>query len=135
MKTTCVLFAGAILAGLCLSHSPSATAQQPKTKPVKGDNVMLVIYLKGKEVGGAISQGPGKTWYEDNDDGRFEFTECARDEWSVYMLKKDGALIQLDLFTKKMYIVGGPLTPAEIRDPNLALGRKKELYTIHKAYR
>ena len=58
--------------------------------PVKGNDVKSIIYLKGGKVGGLMSQAAGKTWREDNDDGRFVFKELARDEWSVYLLKKDG---------------------------------------------
>ena len=60
--------------------------------------------------------------------------ELSRDEWSVYLLKKDGALVQLDLFTKKVYAVAGPLTAQEKQNPGLALGRKNELSAILKGF-
>ena len=71
---------------------------------VKGNNVTAVDYT-GTEKGAFVQTGP-KTWTEYKKGStrtHATFKEYARDEWSVYMTKTDGAKIQIDLHTKKIY--------------------------------
>lgn len=120
----------ALVALLALSSSAFCQSGQKKVKAAK---VRSVIYLlKDGKVGGHISYSGKRVWHEDNDDGRFAFKEMGRDEWSVYLLKTDGAVIQLDLYQRKFFIYDGPLTKEQLR--NLPVKSRRFLYTVAKAY-
>ncbi|WP_367391256.1 hypothetical protein [Lewinella sp. LCG006] len=84
---------------VCLSFGFSLKAQM-----VNGYNVRSVAY-SGTESGFFEQTGP-TTWAEYKGNSRQvhdTFTENNRDEWSVYLTKSNGAAIQIDLHTKKMY--------------------------------
>lgn len=55
--------------------------------------------------------GSSKEWTETNAEGKeiSRFTETNRDEWSVYLRKSDGSLLQIDLYVKTTFFtpVGG----------------------------
>ena len=96
------------------AYNPQYTPQNYYTNDqtpcqVKGDNVSMVIYsCSGRVCGTIVEIGQGR-WIERSDDGRFEFTEIQRDEWSVYLRKSDGAFVQLDLYRKAVSVNGSDL--------------------------
>lgn len=93
------LYKGLFILLVCLSFGFSLKAQI-----VNGFNVRSVAY-SGTESGFFEQTGP-TTWVEYKGNSRRvhdTFTENNRDEWSVYLTKSNGAAIQIDLHTKKMY--------------------------------
>ncbi|QGJ72215.1 Hypothetical protein PBC10988_39330 [Planctomycetales bacterium 10988] len=88
---------------LFLLGTPSTTDAQV----VNGYSVKTVVYSSGNTLAGVFMQVDNAgNWVESNSDGRHTFRETGRDEWSVYLLKSDGARIQLDLHTKNITITG-----------------------------
>ncbi|GJM35020.1 MAG: hypothetical protein DHS20C18_40210 [Saprospiraceae bacterium] len=83
---------------------PTPPTPTPVTDIVNGYNVNKVIYT-GSDKGSFEQTGPGE-WAEYKAGSRTVhaiFTEQNRDEWSVYLLKNDGARIQIDLHKKQMF--------------------------------
>ena len=74
---------------------------------IKGGNVKSITYAKpgSTKPAGSMTLSNGK-WVEKNRDGTFQFTEQSRDEWSVYLVKANGAKLQIDLYRNKI-IWGG----------------------------
>lgn len=65
----------------------------------KGWNVRTVSYQ-----GGVFQMSGGRNWIESNRDGRHNFQEQNRDEWSVYLFDPSrGVNIQLDLHRKEIF--------------------------------
>lgn len=78
-------------------------AKAPQTsKPqagINGRNVKTVKYP-----GGRFKMKSGGRWQEKNNDGKHNFVETGRDDWSVYLTDSSrGVNIQLDLHTKNIY--------------------------------
>jgi len=67
---------------------------------VDGYNAISVNYP-----GGFFRLGGGKQWVEVNQNGRYQFVEENRDEWSVYLYDRSREVrIQLDLYRKEIFI-------------------------------
>ncbi|MDX2193914.1 MAG: hypothetical protein NW201_11205 [Gemmatimonadales bacterium] len=77
-------------------------AALPLAAQVKGPNAAMVTYVSPDgRMTGVFRQLPSGLWLEQNPQGRNEFREEGRDEWSVYLLDPGrGVRIQLDLFQK-----------------------------------
>jgi hypothetical protein len=105
MKNLTVLLSATCLYGVMLT--PAINLSGIKTMPaiaqqVNGFNVKEVRYGQG----GIFQQQADGSWIEKNRQGQFTFRETNRDEWSVYLLKSDGATLQLDLFKKEIILNG-----------------------------
>ena len=86
-----------------IASATFATAGTVEAGQVKGSNVKMVLYGQGSAASGAFVQTGNGTWIEHNQDGRFDFREEGRDEWSVYLIKvgrQAGQRVQLDLHRK-----------------------------------
>jgi hypothetical protein len=84
---------------------------------VSGWTVNRVLY----EGGMFYKKGGNKDWVEINKDGKEvgHFTETARDEWSIYLLKNDGSKLQIDLNLKTTFFT-----------PEGTGGKQFELYKL-----
>ncbi|AFY68756.1 hypothetical protein Pse7367_0445 [Thalassoporum mexicanum PCC 7367] len=105
MKNLSIFASALCLYGLMAT--PIGNLAGIKTMPVaaqtvNGFNVKEVRYGQG----GMFQQQPDGSWLEKNRDGQFTFQETNRDEWSVYLVKSDGARVQLDLFKKEIILNG-----------------------------
>ncbi|MEZ4606767.1 MAG: hypothetical protein R2865_08235 [Deinococcales bacterium] len=95
------------LTGILVSICLALAGFQAFAQDVKGPNVSKVVYNGDAQVfdsGGAFMRsGPGQ-WVETDFSQtvvRFQFSEQARDEWSVYLRDESrGVSIQLDLWRK-----------------------------------
>lgn len=78
------------------SGGSSAT---PTPSAVNGRNVKNVKYE-----GGSFRQKKDGSWIEKNNDGKHNFVETGRDDWSVYLEDKSRNVnIQLDLHRKEIF--------------------------------
>jgi len=86
-----------------IASATFATTGTVEAGQVKGTDVKMVLYGQGSAASGTFVQTGNGTWIEHNQDGRFDFQEEGRDEWSVYLVKvgrQAGQRVQLDLHRK-----------------------------------
>lgn len=78
--------------------APQATVPN-SSGGINGRNVSKVWYPGGN----FKHKGSGR-WVEKNDNGKYNFQETHRDDWSVYLVDNSrGVNIQMDLHTKEIY--------------------------------
>ncbi len=78
-----------------------ANAQKPEPAPVKAGSVSSVYYVNDKTKG-VFRQIGKEQWV----DGKVEYRETARDEWSVFLESNEGTKVQLDLLQKTITFSG-----------------------------
>jgi hypothetical protein len=94
MKRIALLFAAAVLLG----GTEALSAQD-----TNGKNVVFVTYRGEDGRVGAFRQAGEGRWIEQNQDGRFDFMEVNRDDWSVYLRDRTRRMnLQLDLHTRRV---------------------------------
>ncbi|MGB1557327.1 MAG: LamG-like jellyroll fold domain-containing protein, partial [Oceanococcaceae bacterium] len=93
----------------------SIVANEPVTGTINGYSVRIVNYTNGSNPGAFARLNDG-TWVENTANGRSDYVEQARDEWSVYLYNPSGNYyIALDLYTKEIYYSASPLN---VSNPN-----------------
>ncbi len=86
-------------------HPGAIDPAPPSSAKVKGRNVSRVMFH-----GGSFKQSGWREWQETGAQGRvrFNFTETARDEWSVYLFDRSrNVAVQLDLHRRKISVGNG----------------------------
>jgi hypothetical protein len=94
---------GGLLLSCCLALVAPAVHAHGEGAPVNGWSVTHVDTGQGR-----FTQVDRGHWREDAPDGRHDFEELQRDEWSVYLLDRSRDMrLQLDLFRKEVIVGDG----------------------------